>query len=98
MKKKKPAEPNRDRRASVSLLVLEARKPSALVVAVGSGHAAELILLAADLLVKLDLRKDALIVGSSQRSSLVAKSSLGVWHLTSSLGAAYACGGWGCTS
>ena len=90
---KKPAEPQRDRRAAIADLVFEAGKPSTLIVAVGRGNTSKLVGLPSDLLVDFDLRQVRRVVCASQSGSLMAKSSFWVWHLTSSLGAACACAG-----
>lgn len=67
------------------LLLLEARKQSALVVAIGGSCKAENERLAADGLVDLDLRHRRSVVRSPKGGALVAVSSLRIRHFVFSL-------------
>ena len=61
--------------------VFEARKSATLVITFWACIVVELERLALDLLAEGDLRKGGDIICSSQRGSLVTKSSLWIWHV-----------------
>ena len=61
--------------------VLEARKPTTLVVAVWRGGVTELIGLSTDLLVQFDFGHDGHVVRSAQGRSLVAVAAFWIGHL-----------------
>jgi hypothetical protein len=75
------------------LFVFETAKSSATVITFNRSVVAKAERLSANILAKRNFWHGSRVVCSSQSSSLVAKSALGIWHITSSPGARSSCGG-----